>query len=100
MAPIGIFFTFLGIVESQGKTRKLRTEQNMAGKRFCCLEIPANLHNLLRIGIKMAPAGTLFTFLVIVAAKGETIKPRTWPNMVRKRCLLFGDFCKSSRFAA
>ena len=56
-------------------------------KRFCCLVIYANLHNLQCICIKMAVAGTFFIFPVI----------RTWQNMVWKVFLLFGDLCKSSQ---
>ena len=53
------------------------------GRRFCCLVIYANLHNLPCICIKMAPAGTFFIFLVI----------RTWQNIFWKVFLLFGDLC-------
>ena len=47
------------------------------GRRFCCLVIYANLHNLPCICIKMAPTGTFFHFLVIVDFKGEKRKLST-----------------------
>jgi hypothetical protein len=70
MAPTGTFFTFLVILGNRVEQKKLRTWQNMVWKAFL-LVIYVNFHNLPRICIKMVPAGTFFTFLVIVGIKGE-----------------------------
>ena len=64
-------FTFLlslGIKVEKGSLEHVKT---WLGRRFCCLVIYANLHNLPCICVKMAPTGTFFHFLLIVGIKGE-----------------------------
>ena len=63
MAPTGTFVHFLVIVGVKVEKRKLSTCQNMIWKAFLLLVIYANLHNLPCLCVKMAPTGTLFTFL-------------------------------------
>ena len=82
-------FTFF-LVAGIKVEKKLRTK-TWLGRRFCCLVIFANLHNLPCICVKMAPTGTFFRFLVIVGIKGEKRKLRTCQDMVWKAFLLFGD---------
>jgi len=75
------------------KKRSCEHGKTWFGRRFCCLVICANLHNLPCICIKVAPARTFFkTFLVVAGIKVEKRKLSTRQNMVWKAFLLFGDF--------
>ena len=89
MAPTGTFFHFLVIVGIKGEKGSLAHDKTLFGRRFCCLLIYVNLHNLPCICIKMAPTGTFFTFLLVAGNKVEKRKLRTCQNMVWKAFLCF-----------
>ena len=70
-APTETVSLFFWVLELKLKKGSLEHVKTWLGRRFCCLVIYANLHNLPCICVKMAPTGTFFHFLVIVGIKGE-----------------------------
>ena len=81
MAPTGTFFHFLLIVGIKGEKGSLAHDKTLFGRRFCCLVIYANHHNLPCICIEIAPTGTFFTFLLVAGnkvEKGSLEHVKTW----------------------
>ena len=84
-----LFSLFLWLLELKVKKGSLTHVKTWFGRRFCCLMIYANLHNLPRICIKMAPTGTFFTFLWLLelkVKKGSLAHDKTWFG--RRLCCL------------
>ena len=75
------FFHFLLIVGIKGEKGSLAHDKTLFGRRFCCLVIYANHHNLPCICIEIAPTGTFFTFLLVAGnkvEKGSLENVKTW----------------------
>ena len=75
-----LLFHFLLIVGIKGEKGSLAHDKTWFGRRFCCLVIYANLHNLPFICVSLG-----------IKVKKRNL--RTCQNMAWKAFLLFGDLC-------
>ena len=62
MVPTKTISLFFWVLELKLKKGSLVYGKTWLGRRFCCLVMYANLHNLLCICVKMAPTGTSISF--------------------------------------
>ena len=67
--PFGALFHFFKTVRIKRKQGSFEHGKTWFGRCVCCLVSSANLHNLLRISIKMAPTGTFSLFLGLLQLK-------------------------------